>query len=426
VTATDSAKVTPTAGGPVAVSSADHVGARAPAAVRAERRAWLILWVAFATLCALVFAAFKFALDYVSTAEVDQGARVTASRGQVVFVLPGSAEKTLLGGRTDLGVGTMLSLDRTTVASADLQLFDDSKVKVLGGASVELTRMEVGRFINQHSLVLTQSSGPIRYATGGPMDVVVPNGLVQLAAHGDYTVWIDRDVTRVLTYSGEARLSASGAAVSVAEGRMGAIDAGRQVQPTSDRRVPLLLNSDFGLHDQNWEPWDKPNSPLDVNGTRVWVPGPPDPTPQATALRVLRESSKAEHGETGLIQKLDRDVSGFRHLWLQASVRVDYADLSGGGTLGSEYPMMLQMKYEGPVEGSLYPWAVGFYYSNQDNRVVPDYLGRLWPQGEWKPYQVDLMDTEASSAPYRLIELDVLGQGHSYDARIAGLSLFGE
>jgi hypothetical protein len=34
-----------------------------------------------------------------------------------------------------------------------------------------------------------------------------------------------------------------------------------------------------------------------------------------------------EHGETGLKQKLDRDVSGFRHLWLRAWARVDYADL---------------------------------------------------------------------------------------------------
>jgi hypothetical protein len=426
VTATDSAKVTPTAGGPVAVSTADRVGARAPAAVRAERRAWLLLWVAFATFCALVFAAFKFAIDYVSTAEVDQGARVTASRGQVVFVLPGSAEKTLLGGRTELGVGTMLSLDRTTVASADLQLFDDSKVKVLGGASVELTRMEVGRFINQHSLVLTQSSGPIRYATGGPMDVLVPNGVVQLGAHGDYTVWIDGEVTRVLTYAGEARLIASGAVLSVSEGRMGSIDAARQLQPTIDRHVSLLANADFGLHDQNWQAFDVPNSPLDVNGTRFWVPGPPELGSQSTALRVSRESSKAEHGETGLVQKLDRDVSGFRHLWLKAYVRVDYADLSGGGTLNSEYPMMLQLKYEGPAEGTQYPWAVGFYYSKEDNRVVPDYLGKFWPQGEWMPYEVDLMDTEASSAPYRLIEFAVMGQGHSYDARVAGLSLIGE
>src|SRR5262249_14777447 len=133
-----------------------------------------------------------------------------------------------------------------------------------------------------------------------------------------------------------------------------------------------------------------------------------------------------EHGETGLVQKLDRDVSGFRHLWLQAMVRVDYADLSGGGTLGSEYPMMLQVKYEGPVENTLNPWAVGFYYSNQDNRPVPDYLGRLWPQGEWKPFKVDLMDTEPGTVPYRLLEFAVMGQGHSYDARIAAISLTGD
>ena len=44
--------------------------------------------------------------------------------------------------------------------------------------------MEVGRFINQHALLLTQTSGPIRYATVGPLDVQVPNGLVQLAASG--------------------------------------------------------------------------------------------------------------------------------------------------------------------------------------------------------------------------------------------------
>jgi hypothetical protein len=416
--------VTPTAGGPVAIASAERALARAPAAVRAERRAWLLLWVAFLTFCALIFAMVKFTLDYVSNAEVDQGARVTASRGLVIVSLPGSSEQTLLGTRSELGVGTQVALDRKSVASAELQFFDDSKINVLGGASVELTRMEVGRFINQHALVLSQMSGPIRYTTGGPMEVVVPNGDVQLAAHGDYTVWIDGETTRVLVYGGEARVSASGSTVSVTDGRLAEIDAVRQVHQPVDRRVPLLLNSDFALHDQNWEPLDVPNSRLDVNGTRLWVPGPPEAS--GPALRVLRDSVKFEHGETGLIQKLDRDVSGFRHLWLQAFVRVDYADLSGGGTLGSEYPMMLRMKYEGPVEGSQPGWAVGFYYSNQDNRTVPDWLGQQWPQGEWKLYTVDLMDTETSNVPYRLLELAVMGQGHSYDARVAAINLIGE
>src|SRR5215813_13002818 len=74
VTATDSAQVTPTGGGPVVVTRAERIGTRAPAAVLAERRAWLVMWLAFATFCALVFAAAKFTLDYVRTAEVDQSA----------------------------------------------------------------------------------------------------------------------------------------------------------------------------------------------------------------------------------------------------------------------------------------------------------------------------------------------------------------
>ena len=54
---------------------------------------------------------------------------------------------------------------------------------------------------------------------------------------------------------------------------------------------------------------------------------------------------RACHGETVLFQKLDRDVSYFRHLYLQAMVRVDYADLSGGGTLNSEFPMMMRLSH---------------------------------------------------------------------------------
>jgi hypothetical protein len=402
--------------------------ARARAAVRAERRAWLIIWVAFATFCALVFAAFKFTIDYVSSAQVDQAASVLSSRGQVAYSPKGSDEKTLLGARSDLGVGTVLWLDRTTATSADLQLFDDTQLKLLGGSTLELTRMEVGRFINQHSVLLTQDSGPIRYATGDAVDVQVPSAVVHLSGHGDYTIWLDGDTTRVMVYSGEARITqmiagAAGSSVSVTDNHRVDVDARGQASPVVDLPKELLANADFAQRDQGWQALDVPNSALDVNGTRSWVPGPED---TGSALRVARQSVKFEHGETGLVQQLNLDVSGYRHVWLQAWVRVDYADLSGGGTLGSEYPMMFRLKYEGPVEGSFIPWAIGLYYSNPDNRPIPPNTAVPWPQGEWKLYRVDLMDTDPTNVPYRLLEFAVMGQGHSYDARVSGISLIGE
>jgi hypothetical protein len=402
--------------------------ARAPAAVRAERRAWLIIWVAFASFCAVVFAAFKFTIDYVSSAQVDQPASVMASRGQVAYSPKGSDDKTLLGGRSDLGVGTVLWLDRNTATSADLQLFDDTQLKLLGGSTLELTRMEVGRFINQHSVLLTQDSGPIRYATGDAIDVQVPSAVVHLAGHGDYTVWLEGDRTRVLVYSGEARITpqisgTTGNAVAVGENHRAEVDSRGLVSPVVDLPTQLLANADFNQHDQGWQALDVPNSALDVNGTRSWVPGPED---TGSALRVVRQSVKLEHGETGLVQPLNVDVSGYRHVWLQAWVRVDYADLSGGGTFGSEYPMMFRLKYEGPVEGSFIPWAIGLYYSNPEDRPIPPNTAVPWPQGEWELYRVDLMDTDPSNVPNRLLEFAVMGQGHSYDARVSGISLLGE
>ena len=139
------------------------------------------------------------------------------------------------------------------------------------------------------------------------------------------------------------------------------------------------------------------------------------------ARRARRNTAK-----TGLIQTLDRDVSGFRHLFLRAWVRVDYAELSGGGQIGFEYPMMLRLVYNGPAESSEYPWVVGFYYANPENRPVPPRTALMWPQGTWQQYEVDLKDTDEPNVPYRLRELTVMGQGHSYDARIAGIELVGD
>jgi hypothetical protein len=425
VTTTDSAQVTPTGTAPAVVQPAEREVARSRAAVRAEQRAWLVLGLAFVTFCALFLSAAKFVVEYVRTAEVDQSARVTASRGVVVVVSPGSADQALLGSRSELGVGTVISTDRTSASAAELQLFDRSNLKVMAGATLELTRMEVGRFITQHAIVFDQSSGPVQYQTVGPIEVRVPTGSVHLGGNGDYTIWIEGEQSRVLVYAGEARVAGTGTPMVVSERQRGELDRLGQVRVES-RSMQLVPNGGFASRAEGWQPHDHPNSALDVNGARFWVSGPDELGPTSNALRVVRETSKKEHGETGLIQALDRDVSGFRHLFLRAWVRVDYAELSGGGQMGFEYPMMLKLVYNGPAESSEYPWVVGFYYANPENRPVPPRTALMWPQGTWQQYEVDLKDTDEPNVPYRLRELTVMGQGHSYDAGIAGIELVGD
>jgi len=421
LTTTDSAQVTPA----TVVHPAERLGARSRAAVQAERRAWLILWVAFATFCLLVFSAAKFVNDFVNTAQVDQLAVVTASRGTVFVVSPGSADQTRLA-RTELGVGTVIALDRVD-SSLELQFFDDSRAKVQPGASVELTRMEVGRFIKQQRLLLDQTAGVVQYTSVGSMDVQLPNNaMAHLAPHSDATLWIDASgVSRVLVYDGEVKLDAAGQSATVPRDKRMAIADGRLGQ-VADRPEQLLRNGDFVQRDDGWLRHDLVLG-QDVEGQRFWVSGPELPDRTLMALRVLRDRSRGEHGETGLIRALDIDVSGYRHLWLNAWVRVDQASLSGGGYLGFEYPMMLQMSYEGPVEGSeAGPWAIGFYTANPESRPTPPGRAERWPGGVWQEYTVDLMNTDADKVPYRLREFSVMGQGHNYDARVAGIELIGD
>jgi hypothetical protein len=421
LTTTDSAQVTPT----TVVHPAERLGARSPAAVQAERRAWLILWVAFATFCVLAFSIGKFAVDFVSTAQIDQLALVSESRGRVFIVQPGSAEQTVLA-RSELSVGTVVALDRVD-SSVELQLFDDSRVKVQPGATVELTRMDIGRFIKQQRLLLDQTAGVVQYTTNSTVDVMLPgNAVGHLAPHTDATLWVDSGgATRVLVYDGEVTLNTPGQSATVPRDKRIVVADGR-LGPVVDRPEALLANGDFAQRDDGWERHDVVLG-ADVAGQRFWVPGPDEAGRPLTALRVLREQSSGEHGETGLLRTLDIDVSGYRHLWLNAWVRVDRASLSGGGYLGSEYPMMLQMSYEGPVEGSeAGPWAIGFYVANPENRPTPAGRAELWPAGEWEQYTVDLMNTDADKVPYRLRELSVMAQGHDYDARVADIELVGE
>ena len=242
----------------------------------AERRAWLVLWLAFATFIVLLGSTIKFVTDYVSTAEIDLPAQVEGVRGHVFVERP--AGTTELLSSPLLVQGAVVAAERDSEAArTSLRLFDETRVTVQTGARVELSRMEVGRFINQHDVLLTQSAGPVRYETVAAADVAVPNGVVHIGPRADASVWIvDGQQTRVLVYDGEARLEANGTSAVVAKDQQAAIGPDRRVSEVAPRATPLLTNGDFAQHDEGWQKHDKPDNNLDVPGQRFWVSGPED------------------------------------------------------------------------------------------------------------------------------------------------------
>lgn len=391
-----------------------------PSAARAERRAWVVIWLAFATFCVASFAGLQLVSQFVTGSQINFQASVENNEGVVFVQGDGLGGESRLTGAVD--VGSTIFPQRAS--SATLRFFNGTRMTALADSRVKLTRMDVGRFINRQSVVLTQSLGPVRYEVTSPTTVAVPGGTVQ-ASSGDMTVWVESSgATQVLVYGGAATLQVGDQSTSVPDGSRGEISADHTLSPVLPRTQDLLQNGDFSAQTSGWQPYDKIDGPNDVDGQRSFIPGPVIDGQPFTALQVVRQSVTLAHGETGLRQNLDLDVSGYRHLYVTAWVRVDSASLSGGGQLGSEYPMMLSVDYEASPAGSRPNWVHGFYAANPDHRPVDN--AEQLPTGTWAHYQADLMDVDQDRQPFRLIDMTVMGQGHSFDASVADVQIIGD
>ena len=89
------------------------------------------------------------------------------------------------------------------------------------------------------------------------------------------------------------------------------------------------------------------------------------PESEGPAVRFVRRGSKNSHGENILYQAINRDVSDFVSLKLSVDFRIIYQTLSGGGYLGSEYPLLVQVTYRDEA-GNQHTWARGF-----STRTIP-------------------------------------------------------
>lgn len=367
--------------------------------------------------------AVKLAVDYVATAEMNLRASVEVPRGTIFVQTPGGPKYQLASSELDVGSVVMPDRASNPPASIRLRLFDESAVTVLAGTRVELVRMDVGRFINHRTIQIRQTAGPAHYETVDEVEVLVPGGTVHIKS-SDATVWVEGERTKVLVYAGEARVDVGGVVAQV-------ITPDRRADFGTDHRIgvgphaeQLLPNGDFSQKDQDWRPYDRQSGPRDVDGQRHWSDGPTVDGVQLPALRIVRDSVAKAHGETGLTQKMDLNVSGYSHLWLQAWVRVDRQELAGGGQLGSEYPLMFVLKYEGTEESSQPDWNHGFFVSDPEG--WPAQWGQQIEAGKWVDYRVDLMSQPELHRPFRITELSVMGQGHSYESRVADIRLIGE
>lgn len=406
----------------------DFAGPDQKARVGRERNpqttAWIVLSVSFAVFCLLVVGAFLGGKRYYETASVSEQARLKLESGIVLF--RDSVTSTLINASDNLELREGDELLVGQGARATVTAFDGSVVRLYPGSEVALSELRKSRFHDGFTRVsLKVNKGPVRVEVGEPsarestVALLTPHGRASVLP-GSYGVEVGDEQSRISARQGAAAVLAKTSAFELRSGEKALLsaEAARGPLPEGD---PLIKNGDFSQGFSQWGTLDQhePGRPEEPGKRELATEkiGGRD----AVALRVSRLSPAGTHGETGLFQIVNKDLSDYRSLRLRANVKVTGQSLSGGGYMGYEYPVMIRARYRDSTGGQI-DWTHGFFVSNPEGRPTPN--GEQVPRGEWITYDGELM--ELNPRPVFLISLEVLGAGHTYDGSIANVELVGK
>jgi hypothetical protein len=307
-----------------------------------------------------------------------------------------------------------------------LTLFDGSTVYVFENTEITMESMRASRFTRRVTLVrMSQGQGRSRIGVApaptleASFTVKTPHAAVRLE-DGSYAVEVTEQGTGVSVRAGEGVVTAQKAAVAVKRGQRCTVAAGQPPSAPGPAALDLVLNGDFRQKDVGWTIKTDVETGRrdDVYGeTRIQTDG------DSPTVHFVRRGSKNSHGENGIHQEINRDVSDFVSLRLSLDFEIIYQSLSGGGYLGSEYPILVRVTYR-DVNGQQVSWARGFYYQNDAN--YPTTYGDLAPVGVWIPYEKDLLALEGYPRPFRLLSVDVTASGWDYESLLRSIAIFAE
>ena len=389
-----------------------------------QTTAWIVLTIAFCTFWILLFGAFVGAKHYYDSAAVAQSGTLTREQGIVLF--RDAISSNLMNAQDNLSLREGDELLVGQGARASLLLFDGSSMRIYSGTELRISELCKSRFHNDFSRIgIKLVQGTVRFEVGNPVtngrqfQVTTPHGVVSLSK-GSFGFLVSDTTSRISSREGTASAQANGKVVEFGAGEKVVITPTQMSDPLPEGDQ-LIVNGDFSQGFAQWQTLDIDEPGREPEpGKRMLVTDRIN-NHEALALRIERVSQKATHNETGLSQSIDKDVSDYQALLLDAYVRVDDQSLSGGGYMGYEYPMMIRVKYR-DAQGNQIDWSHGFYAKNPEERPTPN--GESVPQGRWIHYNGDLM--EIKPRPVHIISVDILGAGHSFASSIANFSLIGK
>lgn len=393
-----------------------------------ERTAWLVMWgafIIFVLLCATLPLASKYYLEH---ATLPQTATLEVISGTVRVREPGTVAPLAVTQSAAVSEGTAIETDE--ISRGILTFKDGSTTILFPNTQIFLRQMRVATFpwgVEPFTLVLDQTRGRVRVgaasrattARARVFHVHTPH-LVAMLDEGSYAIEVSSGISHVSTRDGKATIIAQNQTVTIGRSQRTLARQNEVPLPPLPAAQDLIVNGDF--LDPRSRGW---NDQIEIPN----IPGAPagqlsNPTFDGRiTLRIYRSGSNQTSAITGVVQPINREVSDYRSMRLSADIRIQYHNLSGGGVLSSEYPLILRLKYR-DVYGSEAEWVHGFYYQNVTNN--PTLNGELVPQNVWVPYESGNLLEILDPRPFFITSLIVYASGWDYEAYVTGIRLIVE
>jgi hypothetical protein len=385
---------------------------------RADQLAWTILLGSFVVFCLIVGSVIGGVRWYFAHAMTPRPVRLDLIQGTALWLPEGSRQEVNAADRSMLAEGDRV---RTTEGSeAILWFFDGSNLRLWPNTTVQILKTATSTYRPLDTdEVLSQDQGHVRYNIALPstdsrqFEVQTPQASVILR-EGSYKVQVAPGQTVVTVTSGSATVSSQSQAVEVLQGEWVTAKANQPPSTPESDVHNILTNGDFSQELAGWQPGNR--------AVEDGIPGQIQVREESNRpfAELWREGSD-KHAETFIHKTINEDVTDYGMLRFAFQLRILEQTLSGGGDLGSEFPLSVRVHYR-DSSGSEADWVHSYYIQNRDHLPTPNADQVI--QNQWTDESIDLFDpTVVSPRPAEILWIEFSASGHGYRSDIGRVQL---
>ncbi len=407
-----------------------------------ERRAWRILLSGFAVFLLMCGGVFYVAQWFVFQSQIDMVIQLTSARGTASLILPNTGEPiAVTDRRDDLEPGVIVLTDTNSQANltfvdprsqdiiASLTLFPDSRISI-----EEARSPRFGPNKSPYHIIIHSAKGHVELLMlqterKAEIEVTSPQALAGINQEGLYIFKTVEQSTTITTRTGRATVTHLGSGEQKSLRGPAQIIASLEDDELikSKPEISLMENPHFQeSYEIGWSFYNDREPP----GTASNAITAGRPVVVIDRSQGNWPDTSLGHGETGLVQFLNTDVSQYSYLELRATFYVDEQSLSTCGVAGSECPMMVRMVYLDEEETERV-FIQGFYAAHQPELELPLQCptcrsphqrinGHSWFTFESGNLMTLLPDDQR---PVELLQISFYASGHAYKIYVSEIDL---